>query len=200
MGSAAKRGAKKMVMQRTEARANSLFMVYYQMGQERSLYNLLKLLAGIGQKISFNTLKRYSADFHWQDRLLEVDARVQAEREKQAAIQIDDMNKRQAQLGMAMQSLGALSFKSALESRKPLKAVDAATVTTQGAKLERLARGEVTERREVEVQVYNTVVREIVALFVRVNIIPDSEERKREFAVGADRIIEARLKEGKGTA
>jgi hypothetical protein len=48
-------------------------------------------------------------------------------------------------------------------------------------------------RREIAVEVLNSVVKPICALFLEVSDEPDPEERKRRFAAGADRIVDEYL-------
>jgi hypothetical protein len=45
-------------------------------------------------------------------------------------------------------------------------------------------------RREIAVEVLNSVLKPMCALFLEVNDLPDPEERKRRFALGADRIVD----------
>ena len=50
--------------------------------------------------------------------------------------------------------------------------------------------GEATSRSEVATQVVNRVVIAIVELFNQVNDISDNDERRRQFALGADQIVQ----------
>ena len=49
---------------------------------------------------------------------------------------------------------------------------------------------------EMKVEHMNTVILEMVNLFVQVNLLADPEERRKLFAEGADKIVEVRLLKG----
>jgi hypothetical protein len=67
---------------------------------------------------------------------------------------------------------------------------DATRAVEVGSKLERLARGAVTERQEILVSLWTVAVSEIAALFINVNLLDDPEARKAEFARGVDEIVD----------
>jgi hypothetical protein len=72
---------------------------------------------------------------------------------------------------------------------------DAIHMADIGSKIERLARGEATDRHELTVQIVEPLVRQIVALFEQVNVLVDENARARQFAIGADSIIVDNFKE-----
>ena len=72
---------------------------------------------------------------------------------------------------------------------------DAGVLIERGGKVERLAMGEATDRRELTVQIVEPLVRQIVALFEQVNVLVDENARARQFAIGADSIIVDNFKE-----
>ena len=178
---------------RMETKNDYLFGVYYQIGPERSLEKMAELCAGMGLKIGLSSLKRYSYTFGWQQRVMEVDAKYQEERDAQHAQAIQTMNDRQAGIGRAMQGLGAQGLRNIQASL--LNPSEITSLTREGVRIERLAMGEATSRSEVAIQVVNRVILAIVDLFNQINNINNADERKRQFALGADHIIEAKTTE-----
>jgi len=59
-----------------------------------------------------------------------------------------------------------------------------------GVDVERLARGQATTRAELTVQMLDPIIRELVALFVEVNVIEDPDTRATVWATKADAIVE----------
>jgi len=175
------------VASRMAQKNDYLFGLYYQLGPERSLEKLTDVLAGVGLRTSLNTVKRYSADFGWQNRVIELDTKAQEQREQEHIQVIEAMNQRQSNIGVAMQGLGA----NGLRNLQPnlLSASEIVSLTREGARMERLAQGEATSRSEIATQVVNRVVIAIVDLFNQVNSIANGDERRRQFALGADQII-----------
>ena len=170
-------------------RNDHLFAIYYQMGLDRSLEKMADLTAALGLKnTTLNTLKRYSSDFGWQQRVLELDARQQEARNQDHMQAIQTMNDRQSNIGRAMQGLGAQGLRG-LQANL-LNVNEVVSLSREGARMERLAMGEATSRSEVATQVVNRVVIAIVELFNQVNDISDNDERRRQFALGADQIVQ----------
>ena len=182
-------------------RNDSLFFIYYQMGPERSLEGLQKQLAMMGLKRSLNTVKRYSAQFGWQARVLEMDAKYRAEREQKALEQRDEQDERQARLGRNMQvlaSAGMVSMKKLMDSGAPMAPADISSLAKTGVQIERLATGKETDRVRIIREVNNAWTLQVGAIFLSVNTIPDEEGRKAEFATRMDRFIEAQNQMVKG--
>lgn len=181
--------------ERTKEKADSLFLVYYQLGPNRSLEELQKFLATIGQKISLNTLKRYSSDYGWQKRVLEMNTSLKEQKEKKALEQVEEMDNRHARFAQGL-------FRIALAGMKGMQAqieqsggtlnlsVDEilrAFRTSQTG--ERLARGQATSRVEIWIDVVQTVVQEFGLIFMAVNEIKDKDQRQQEFIRLSDEMI-----------
>ena len=90
----------------------------------------------------------------------------------------------------------ALSILGKAEAAGDLRTALVAIRETRGA-VELLAKllGELKD--QTVIVILNPVIEEIVALFSQVNQVEGQDERKREFALGADRIIETRLMEAR---
>ena len=124
------------------------FDTYWQLGAERSIELLHAALLANGTERTLRTLYTWSSRYHWQDRLLDLErqARVAAEEARQEEIR--EMYERQAKEGLLLQQRGAgwLSSSEA-ETASPEAAIRA---VVEGARLERLARGEPGERTHQE--------------------------------------------------
>jgi len=170
-------------------RAESLMLIYHALGPTRSLERLARYITGLGLGTSLKTLKTYSANYDWQARIRELD-QAQAETQQAEHLQlISDMNSNQARLGAALQNVSALSLRN-ISLNPVLSPRDTGYLAEVGSRLERLARGEATTRQEITSQVLTPVVNNIVMLFNRVNDIEDADQRRLEFGLGADTIIE----------
>src|SRR5687767_931196 len=122
------------------------FEVYWRLGSDRSLERLrLALVAQKGNAPSLRTLSEWSRRYLWQHRLARVEheARIAEDEAKVAAIR--DMYDRQAKAGLLLQQKGM----EWLVGTDPEQATPDAAVRAivEGAKLERAARGEPTERQ-----------------------------------------------------
>ena len=185
---------------RSEERAGLFFSIYHALGPARSLALLHGNLARLGTRVSLNTLKNYSADYDWQARLAEIEAQEMEEQAVSHVALVKHMNVRQAALGRAMQgvaetAIGQLAEALKAEDAEPMGAQALARLAEIGTKIERLAMGEATTRAEILVSTYSTVVQEFVGLFIVVNDLAEAEERKRQYALGVDAIIDRHLDE-----
>ena len=131
---------------RETTRHREAFDRYWRLGAGRTIRRLHAALEAEGSARSLRTLCEWSRQFHWQDRIsdLESEARQAADAARVAAIR--EMHDRQAREGLLLQQRGTEwlgELKS--EDASPEAAIRA---ITEGAKLERLARGEATERTE----------------------------------------------------
>ena len=175
-----------------ESRVTTWFSIYCLMGAERSLESLLETATLLGLKpVSLNTLKNWSSQYGWQDKVAKVDVQARELAVPQIIEAMTSMNLRQARLGRVMQAIGG----STIEIRDPyeISTRDAATLVDIGSKLERLASGAATSRAEITVSVWSELVREIVVLFLEINSQEDSEARKRSFALGVDSLVEGHI-------
>lgn len=181
--------------ERTKEKADNLFLVYYQMGPGRSLEGLKELLTNIGHKISLNTLKRYSSEYNWQKRLLEVNHSLKEQYEKRALKQVEEMNKRHARFAQGLFSIALAGLKNLQSKMQESEGKLNLTVdeilrayrTSQTG--ERLACGQATSRVEIWIDVVQTVVQEFGLIFMAVNEIKDREQRQQEFIRLSDEMI-----------
>ena len=178
-------------------RAETYFWIYYNI-PDRSLERLRDFCASIGLKRHINTFKNYSVAFKWQERLAEVDAKLREERQAKQIAQIGEMNVRQAQdfrnaqvLARAGMSLIAKGFKKS--GNLNLSPQDIITWLEKGAKGERLAMGEATERFEAMLYVYNAMILAIANIFTEINVIKDMRERDRQFRFKVDELRHTKL-------
>ena len=173
-----------------QEKANALFMVYLMMGPERSLENLLDVCTDYGLKTSISALKQYSAKYNWQERLRETQNVVEVKERDDRVGMVVEMNARQARLGQAMQTLANQGLGRASRNLEQLSARDSVYLGDIGSKIERLAMGEATTRQEITNQMISPIIYNIVTMFQQVNVLDDREQRKREFAMGCDAILE----------
>lgn len=125
------------------------FEIYWRLGSERSIERTREeLLRRYGRARSIRTLYIWSSRYQWKHQIarLEYEARV-AENEVRVA-EIKEMYERQAKAGLLMQQKGTewlLSIDRGLvDANAALKAI------FDGAKLERIARGQPGERQEIQ--------------------------------------------------
>jgi hypothetical protein len=184
--------------QRTKEKADHLFIIYQQMGADRSINRLFTVCQAVGVKTSESSLHKYSQRFEWQRRLLELQSAEAERREQDVSKQVDDMNRQDALMAQGMKAmvLGGIRYhhdqmktKAAERIRQGLTGdqildmdfKDIAYLGRSAQQIERLARGQATSRTEVWVDVASTVVREFVLIFAAVNGLSTPEEREREF-------------------
>jgi hypothetical protein len=178
-----------------EAKAESFFLFFSLMGPTRSLEKLHYHATATGLKISLGQLKRYSSKYKWVERLAEDAVAVN---EKMAEVRVESANARngrQAQLGAALQGLGARGVQLLAGRVDQMSFNDAGTLIERGQRIERLATGEATHRHELTVQIVEPLIRQLVALFEQVNEMDNRDDRAREFSTGADSIIISNFKD-----
>ena len=185
--------------QRMVERADMLFYLYYQMA-DRSIPKLWETVSMMGLRLSEKTIKRYSADFQWQKRILELDTKARESNDTEAIKTVQQMNTRHAQVHQAFMGLGVAGIRKYQEdiAAKHLAGIpetldltvqDIARILEQGQKGERLARGEATSRTEIMVETISSFVREFALIFIGINSIKDEEERVAEYAVRCDDML-----------
>jgi hypothetical protein len=184
--------------------AETWFGLYYAMGAKRSLASLRerggKLWAG--KPPAHSTIDRWSADYHWQERIAELDAEAARANTAEQVRTIQRMNEDQATIGAMGVQVAAFALERILRQLRmgdtcdkcgvaplDLDAQDIARLMEVFAKWQRIGLGEVTDRTEVQVQIWNIAVPAIVALFLQINIYDEPERRVREFATGVDQIV-----------
>ena len=123
-------------------RQREAFDAYYGIGRERSLVRLHEVLGATWDRApSLRTLEEWSRLHHWQDRLagLERAARAAAEEERIAAIR--EMQARHAREALLLQQKGT-EWLTAIDGGEA-SAEAAIRAIAEGARLERMARGEI---------------------------------------------------------
>jgi len=129
-------------------RHRNAFDLYWRLGADRSIERLHAELRAIGGAPTTRTLYEWSRQYRWQDRIakLEQDAR---RTEDEARIQaVRDMTDRHAKEALLLQQKGA-EWIAAIDGGDAT-AEAAIRAIVEGSRMERLARGEPTERGEVQ--------------------------------------------------
>lgn len=124
----------------------SQFCIFRDMGPYRTLRRVAEQ---VGR--SPKSVRALSATNHWVKRALLYDAHLDAIKREANEKAILEMNARQAEIGRLMQEQGL----AALKARKPesLEPAEAARYIESGAKIERLARGEVDSRTGQDIKI-----------------------------------------------
>ena len=137
------------------AKAFYAFTFYRDLGPlERSitkvaqLYNAKKQLRAL--------IARWSKKHSWVERAQAYDDHMDVLRRNQAEEEIQKMQKRHVTLSMALQQKAAEKIKDL--NGKDMKVPEAIKALVEGAKLERLARGETTEKVEAEISAKKPLV------------------------------------------
>ncbi len=126
------------------------FDLYVRMGADRSLEALHQALQddpsliGLARAPSRSTLDAWSSAFHWQDRILDLERQAAEQDREQQLKALREMSERHAKEGLALQQKAVERLQS-LPSNE-LSASDAVRALVEGVRLERLARGEPTDR------------------------------------------------------
>lgn len=182
---------------RRRSASDVLFAFYYELGPDRSLAALVAHLLNLGVRISLSTLKRYSAQDHWIERVAELDDRAARRLEGgnlKAKLALHD---RQGQLARALQGAGGAALQQLISDQSRLqdmKPADIARLLELGMRTEREATVGSNDRRRLAMSMANLVTQEVVALFERVNSITDEGNRARSFATGLDALVDEHLK------
>ena len=127
-------------------RQRQAFDTYWRLGAERTLRRLREQLAVEGRAPSLRTLAEWSRRGHWQGRIADLERQAWAADDDARIAAIRAMTERQAKEALLLQQKGTewLSAMS-VEEATPDAAIRA---VVDGAKLERLVRGEPTERTD----------------------------------------------------
>ncbi len=186
-----------------------LFMVHKQMSVDRSLKLLAETVRAMGVRISDKTLERYSAEYHWQEQILQQNAKEHEQQEKSILAQVDQMNDADAQLARGFRAFVVAAINRVRDNMRIDQAArqknmapgqtapmfldmtfqEMESMARTAQQMERLARGQATSRTEVWIEVVTTVVQEFALIFIGVNKIKDEEERMNEYARLSDEII-----------
>ncbi len=123
------------------------FDVYYRLGLSRSLRSLhAALSAEDGPSPSLRTLEDWSTRFHWQDRIADLERQARQAEDEARIAAVHEMQDRHAGEALLLQQKGTewlLEFGAG-----DVSAEAAIRAIAEGAKLERLARGELPARTE----------------------------------------------------
>lgn len=128
-------------------RHREAFELYWRMGAERTLERLNAELEAEGRAPNLRTLYEWSRRYHWQRQIaaLEQEAKQAEHGARIAALR--EMYDRQAKEALLLQQKGAEWL--AAMGADDATADAAIRAVVEGAKLERFARGEPTDRQEV---------------------------------------------------
>lgn len=146
---------------RTEAKADIFFALYCSLGAERSLALVSARAGEAGVPRSAKTLERYSADYHWQERVREYDERRAATVQHVALDQAIANDIQHAQIGRALQELAIahVARHRALGTAAPLfGGTEIARLAAEGVRIERLASGQATEIYSVMIEFYGVLI------------------------------------------
>ena len=182
--------------QRAKARAEALFMVYWQLGPTRSLERLHEFCSVTGMRVSLSTVKNYSQNYGWQRKLLEIDQKAREAQESATIAQVAEMNLRHAQIARGLLGIafaGMKKYHSMIQQSADgsigIDIDDMVKLYRAAQTGERLALGEATSRVETWTRVVETVVREFGLIFITVNEIADKEARQHEYIRLSDDMI-----------
>ena len=131
---------------RETTRHRHAFDRYWRLGAERSLARLHAALTADGRAPSLRTLYEWSRRCHWQRRIIDLEREARQAEDAARVAAIREMQERQAREALLLQQRGT-EWLAALGPEDGSAEV-AIRAITEGAKLERLARGEATERTE----------------------------------------------------
>jgi hypothetical protein len=119
---------------------------YFRLGGQRSIELLHSELAREGQPPSLRTLYEWSRRYHWQSRLADLERQAREAEDAARITAIREMQERQAKAALLLQQKG-VEWLAQLPADE-VSADAAIRALVEGAKLERLVRGEATERTE----------------------------------------------------
>ena len=177
------------------SKADQCFDVYLAMNPPRSLNTLQVRLPEVGLDISLSSLKAYSSRFKWQDRLNEARKIMTTNQAQQAAKELMNMADRHARIGETLQALGIGEVRYLMSqdpSKRRLSSSESARTLESAIRVERLARGEVTDRTELQIRAVNLIVSQVVDVFAEVATKHHiSNEAVSEFAFRAEQIAVA---------
>ena len=132
---------------RETSRQQRAFDLYWGLGHDRTIERLHEALRASGPVRSQRTLYEWSRQLHWQDRIgeLERDARFAADAARVQALR--EMAERHAKEALLLQQKGAEWLTTIAVHR--VTADGAIRALVEGVRMERLARGEATEKKEI---------------------------------------------------
>ncbi len=129
------------------ARHRQAFDVYWRLGAERSVERLHKALRAQGNTPSLRTLYDWSRRYGWQERLARLEEEAKRSEDDAHVQALREMYDRQGKEALLLQQRGAEWLAGMTDEKVTADAAIRAVV--EGARLERLARGEPTDRQEI---------------------------------------------------
>jgi hypothetical protein len=192
-----------------DEKAKMYFMVYRHLGEGRTLKWLYESARSMGARISLNSLERYSRDYHWQEQILQLNAKEHETQEKNVLAKVDEMNDLHARIARGWEGIVLAAMNRIQDNMKidqqirqknlppgqtaplmiDLTIQDMVNLGKNAQTMERFARGQATSRTEVWIEVVDTVVNEFALIFLAVNKIKDENERMNEFGRLSDEMI-----------
>jgi len=133
---------------RETTRHRHAFDAYLRLGAARTLPGLQNSLAEKGRRYGLRTLEEWSRQFHWQQRVDEFEREARLAEDRARVVAIREMSDRQAREALLLQQKGAEWLLQVEDERITPEAAIRAIV--EGARLERLARGEPTDRQAIQ--------------------------------------------------
>jgi uncharacterized protein YoaH (UPF0181 family) len=139
---------------RENTRHRLAFNLYVSLGSGRSIELLKATIAsepsayGFRRSPGLRSLYRWSTKLHWQDRLVDLEREARRQDAELLLQQLKEMNERQAKEGLILQQKAVTRIQGLRDNE--MTTADAIRALAEGARLERLARGEVTERTLLE--------------------------------------------------
>ncbi|MCK9495478.1 MAG: hypothetical protein M0R75_08280 [Dehalococcoidia bacterium] len=180
-----------------KSREGLLFLLYSELGPDRSLERLHALIVSAGVRVSLGTLKRYSSEFDWTRRVLEVEAESAARRHERAVETLAAQGERHAQLGRVFQTLAARAADARLRDPEGLGRASIAAIARAGqagAEMERRAGTEQRDRQGAAVEIWNRLTFQLVPAFLDLNELPDPAMRTERFVEVVDRLADEHLR------
>jgi len=180
------------------AKADIYFIAFYEIGADRTIKKLWENVCRLGGRVSLTTLERYHKEFHWAQRVMELDAKAEAVREKELVDGEVERRRFQQRLGHNLSILGQagiMEYQKLLSAKKfpKLAPADLCRFVETGQKVENLASGDATSRCDMTVNVWNVLVAQIARAFLEVNTLRDEGLRRRRFAIKCDEIKDQHL-------
>ncbi len=128
-------------------RHREAFDAYWRLGAERSIERLHGVLVARGKAPTLRTIYEWSRRFRWQDRIAQLERQAKQAEDEARLQALREMYERQAKEALLLQQRGTEWLAGMNKEKATADAAIRAIV--EGARLERLARGEPTERQEV---------------------------------------------------
>ena len=125
-------------------RQRDAFEVYFRLGDGRSLQVLHAALQETDRQPSIRTLESWSVRFDWQARIATLEREAVTSQRERLEQTVREMNERQAREGLLLQQKGTAALSA--KSTEDFSAADAIRAIGEGVRIERLSRGEATDR------------------------------------------------------